>query len=389
MSKERYIGIMSGTSLDGVDVVLCEIDTQSCTLLHSLEYPMPQEFKNDILAMINGKTTLEEVGQIDHRLGLLFTQAVGALLIRENIDTSTIAAIGSHGQTLWHDPSGTYPFSMQLGDANIITAKTGIPVVADFRRKDVALGGQGAPFAPAFHEFIFKNINAPVSVINIGGMANITVLPQSDKDKLIGYDTGCGNVLLDLWIQKHQNVTYDKDGAWAKSGKVDYTLLDAMMADDYFSQPYPKSTGREKFNEAWLADMISRRGEPVCSPNVYEEKNVASMIEVKDEHMGSPLQAKDVQRTLVELTALSISNEVLKFNSDVALLCGGGAKNSFLVERIKALMPNVEVAIAQNADYIEAMTFAWLAYKRMHKEVVNLKDVAGASDNAVLGCIYV
>jgi len=388
MSNSRYIGIMSGTSLDGVDVVLCEIDAQSCTLLHSLEYPIPQALKNDILAMINGKTTLEEVGQIDHRLGLLFTQAVGALLIRENIDATTVTAIGSHGQTLWHDPSAAYPFSMQLGDANIITAKTGIPVVADFRGKDVALGGQGAPFAPAFHEFIFKNINASVSVVNIGGMANITVLPQSDNDRLIGYDTGCGNVLLDMWIQKHQNITYDKDGAWAKSGKVDYTLLDAMMADDYFSQPYPKSTGREKFNEAWLDEIISRRGEPVCSPNVYEEKNVASMIEVKGEHMGSPLQAKDVQRTLVELTALSICNEVLKFNSDVALLCGGGAKNGFLVERIKALMPNVEVTIAQNADYIEAMTFAWLAYKRVYKEKVNLKDVTGASQNAVLGALY-
>jgi len=363
---ERYIGIMSGTSLDGVDVVLCEIDAQSCRLIHSLEYPMPLELKNDILAMINEKTTLEEVGQIDHRLGLLFSQAVSALLIGENIDASIVRAIGSHGQTLWHDPSGVYPFSLQLGDANIITAKMGIPVVADFRSKDVALGGQGAPFAPAFHEFIFDSINTFVSVVNIGGMANITVLSQNDNDRLIGYDTGCGNVLLDMWIQKHNNVTYDKDGAWARSGEVDYTLLDTMMADDYFSQPYPKSTGREKFNESWLDEMLTRRGSVVCA-RVLEE---------------------DVQRTLVELTALSISNEVLKFNSDVALLCGGGAKNSFLIERIKALMPNVEVAIAKNADYIEAMTFAWLAYKRKHKEKVNLKDVTGASDNAILGAIY-
>jgi len=362
MNKERYIGIMSGTSLDGVDVVLCEIDSNTCTLLSSLEYPMPRELKSDILTMIDVKTTLEQVGQIDHRLGVLFTQAVGALLIRENIDASSIKAIGLHGQTLWHAPSEEYSFSMQLGDANIIAAKTGIPVVADFRRKDVALGGQGAPFAPAFHEFIFDNINASVSIVNIGGMANITVL----GDKLIGYDTGCGNVLLDMWIAKHQNESYDKDGVWAKSGEVDYTLLDAMMADDYFSLDYPKSTGREKFNAAWLDDMLTRRGSSVCSA----------------------ILPQDVQRTLVELTALSISNEVLKFNTDVALLCGGGAKNSFLVERIKALMPNVEVAIAQNADEIEAMTFAWLAYKRIHKEKVNLKDVTGASENTILGGIY-
>jgi len=353
---------MSGTSLDGVDVALCEIDSSTCTLISSLEYPMPRELKSDILAMINSKTTLEQVGQLDHRLGVLFTQAVGAILIRENIEASSITAIGSHGQTLWHEPRGEYPFSMQLGDANIITAKTGIPVVADFRRKDVAIGGQGAPFAPTFHEFIFSNINTSVSIVNIGGMANITVL----GDKLIGYDTGCGNVLLDMWINKHQNESHDKDGAWAKSGEVDYILLDAMMADDYFSLDYPKSTGREKFNESWLDAMLTRRGSSVCST----------------------ILAEDVQRTLVELTALSISNEVLKFNTDVTLLCGGGAKNCFLVERIKALMPNVEVAIAQNADEIEAMTFAWLAYKRMHKEKVNLKDVTGASDNTILGGIY-
>ena len=353
---------MSGTSLDGVDVVLCEIDAKTCKLIASLEYPMPLELKTDILNMIEGKSTLEQVGQIDQRLGVLFTQAVGALIIRENIDVSTISAIGSHGQTLWHSPSAEYPFSMQLGDPNIIAAKTGMEVVADFRRKDVAMGGQGAPFAPAFHEFIFGNINASVSVVNIGGMANITVLGE----KLIGYDTGCGNVLLDMWVNSHHNLAYDKDGIWAKSGQVDYILLDKMMADPYFSQPYPKSTGREKFNEAWLEEMIACRKDTVCS---------------------RPL-AQDVQRTLLELTALSISNEVLKFNTDVVLLCGGGAKNSFLVERIKALMPNIEVAIAQNADQIEAMTFAWLAYKRVHKEEVNLKDVTGAKENTILGGIY-
>jgi len=360
MEKERYIGIMSGTSLDGVDVVLCEIDATSCKLLSSLEYPMPLELKSDILVMIEGKSTLEHVGQIDHRLGVLFTQAVGALLIRENIDASSIKAIGSHGQTLWHAPQDGV--TMQLGDPNILAAKTGISVVADFRRKDVALGGQGAPFAPAFHEFIFDNINASVSVVNIGGMANITVL----GDKLIGYDTGCGNVLLDMWVNTHHNLAYDKDGIWARSGQVDYILLDTMMADAYFSQSYPKSTGREKFNEAWLEEMIACRKDTVCS---------------------RPL-AQDVQRTLTELTALSISNEVLKFNTDVVLLCGGGAKNSFLVERIKALMPNIEVVIAQNADELEAMTFAWLAYKRVHHEKVNLKDVTGARENTILGGIY-
>jgi len=366
MHKELYIGIMSGTSLDGVDVVLCDISSTECELVSSLEYPMPLELKTDILNMIEGLSTLEAFGQIDHRLALLFTQAVGALLIRENIDVSTVSAIGLHGQTLWHDPKGTYPFSMQLGDPNIVAAKTGIPVVADFRRKDVVLGGQGAPFAPAFHEFLFQDLSASVCIVNIGGMANITVLADSVNDKLIGYDTGCGNVLLDAWIAQHEGKSYDKDGAWARSGTVDYTLLDKMMADEYFAQDYPKSTGREKFNKVWL-DNALRQAQGT---------------------LAEPVEAEDVQRTLVELTALSISNEVLRFNRDLVLLCGGGAKNSFLVERIKALMPNVEVAIAQNADMIEAMTFAWLAYKRLHKEEVNLKDVTGASDNAVLGGLY-
>ena len=168
--RDLYIGIMSGTSLDGVDVVLCRIDALSCTLVSSLEYPLSLELKSDILTIIEGKSTLETVGQIDHRLGLLFTQAVGALLIRENIEVTSIKAIGLHGQTLWHEPTGEYPFSMQLGDPNILTAKTGIPVVADFRRKDVALGGQGAPFAPAFHEFLFSGLEEPSSLEQVSEM---------------------------------------------------------------------------------------------------------------------------------------------------------------------------------------------------------------------------
>jgi anhydro-N-acetylmuramic acid kinase len=308
--------------------------------------------------MIEGKSTLEAVGQIDHRLGLLFTQAVSTLLMRENIDPNSVKAIGLHGQTLWHEPKGEYPFSMQLGDSNILTAKTGIAVVADFRRKDVALGGQGAPFAPAFHEFLFSGISEHVAIVNIGGMANITILGE----KLIGYDTGCGNVLLDMHISKHKGLAYDKNGEWARLGKVNYELLDIMMSDDYFHKPYPKSTGREKFNQTWLESIQKR--------------------------LNKNINAEDMQRTLLELTAMSISNEVLKFNRDIVLLCGGGAKNTFLVERLKILMPNVEVAIASNADMIEAMTFAWLAYKRLHKELVNLKDVTGASSNAILGALY-
>jgi len=370
MSKEYYVGVMSGTSIDAVDVVLCEISPEACALLKSQEYPFPSELKSALLKVIQDRTSLEELGQLDHRLGLLFTEAIVALLRDDDIDTQSIRAIGLHGQTLWHQPEGQYPFTLQLGDPNIVAAGTGIAVVADFRRKDVALGGQGAPFAPAFHEFIFDNIKSSVAVVNIGGMANITVFGE----KLIGYDTGCGNVLMDLWIAAHKDLSYDKEGAWARSGKVDYGLLDAMMSDDFFAQPYPKSTGREKFNIFWLEHKI---------------KQVINNLQKMDvKQSNANMNPADVQRTLLELTALSISNEVLKFNRDLVLLCGGGAKNRFLVERLKVLMPNIEVAIAENADEIEAMTFAWLAYKRLHREPVNLKDVTGASENTILGGIY-
>ena len=359
MIKELYIGLMSGTSLDGVDVALCEIDGVTCELIASLEFPIPAELKREILTAIEEQTSLAKVGELDHRLGLLFAEAVNALLKQEHLKSTDIKAIGSHGQTLWHEPAGSHPFSMQLGDPNIIAARTSVSVVADFRRKDMAFGGQGAPFAPAFHSFLFGDIGEKIAVVNIGGMANLTVFGE----KLIGYDTGCGNVLMDMWVAKHQGFSYDRDGLWAKSGKVDYPLLEQMLDDDYFKQDYPKSTGREKFNRAWLEKIVGQ---------------------VQDDEQ----RQADIQRTLLELTAISISNEVLKFQRDILILCGGGAKNSFLVERIKVMMPNIEVVIAANADSLEAMAFAWLAYKRIHRESVNLKEVTGAKENSILGGLY-
>ncbi|MDD5405696.1 MAG: anhydro-N-acetylmuramic acid kinase [Sulfurovaceae bacterium] len=371
--SELYIGVMSGTSLDGIDIALCQIDAKQCTLIEAVEYPFPKELKERVLEMIAGQTTLQEVGELDSMLGSQFAGAINEFIISHDIDKQNIKAIGVHGQTLWHAPSGKYPTSMQLGDPNIINARCGIPIVADFRRKDVACGGQGAPFAPAFHAFLFGNIDHKIAVVNIGGMANITVLGE----KTIGYDTGCGNVLLDIWIAKHQGKSYDKDGVWAQTGKVDYALLDEMLSDDYFEQEHPKSTGREKFNEAWLEDKLLRH-----SGLDPESKEI--LKQVQDDKQ---LQA-NVQRTLLELTAISISNEVLKFHRDMVLLCGGGAKNSFLVERIRAMMPNVEVLVAQHGDMLEAMMIAWLAYKRLHKEPVDLKDVTGAKVNAILGGLY-
>jgi len=355
--RELYIGLMSGTSLDSVDVVLCSIDESGCELLCSIEYPFDETLREDILETINGTTTLQKIGEIDHRLGILFAKASQSLIEQNSIDPSTITAIGSHGQTLWHNPNGRYPYSMQLGDPSIITTMTHIPTVADFRRKDIALGGEGAPFAPSFHNFLFGDLGESLSVVNIGGMANISILGQ----ELIGYDIGCGNVLMDIWIDKNLSQRYDRDGEWARGGEVDLLLLESMLQDEYFSLPYPKSTGRERFNIEWLSDILK---------------------DFKD------LKAQDVERTLLELTAISISNEVLKFSRDIVLLCGGGAKNTLLVERLQSLMPNIQLLIAQNSDELEAMAFAWLAYKRIHLECVELCSVTGAREDGILGGLY-
>ena len=378
--KRRYIGLMSGTSMDGVDTVLCEVDAKECKRIFVHDHPFPQSLKEKILDLIAGRCSLAEVGAVDHRLGELFAQAVNTLLEKAAVDPQSIAAIGSHGQTVWHEPSGDTPFSMQLGDPNIIAAQTGIAVVADFRRKDMAYGGQGAPFAPAFHRFLLGEETRGVCVVNIGGIANITVLDEA----LIGYDTGPGNMLMDLWTAKHKGLPYDKDGNWAREGKVDYGLLEVMMDDEYFKKPYPKSTGREKFNEAWIESvqrLVLSVQETEASPrDAYQ--NSSFLIP------HSSFKPVDVQRTLLELTAQSIANEVLTFNPDMLMLCGGGARNGLLVERIAALMPNVHVGVMEEAEHLEAMMMAWLAYKRTHNEPVSLKDVTGAETNTILGGVY-
>ena len=357
--KMCYIGVMSGTSLDGVDVVLCAVGADGIELAASLSFPFDEPLRADVLRVIGGTTTLKEVGEIDRRLGEMFAEAVAALIEEHNLDTGRIAAIGLHGQTLWHQPEGTIPFTMQLGDPNIVAARTGIKTVADFRRKDMAFGGQGAPFAPAFHRFLFEKLEGVTAVVNIGGMANITVIGSD----LLGYDTGPGNVLMDDWCREKFNVPYDRDGAIAQRGEADERTLEAMLADPYFPRPAPKSTGRERFNRAWAA--------PFLKPGMRNDAVLA---------------------TLTELTARSIAGEALKYNPQRVLLCGGGAKNVYLLGRIASMLEGVEVAGTDDygvpGDWMEAMAFAWLAFKRLNHETVELKSVTGASQNTILGGIY-
>ena len=358
---ELYIGLMSGTSMDGVDVALCEVDVSHCRLMASLEYPFAKALKEEILQMIGSSTTLQTVGEMNHRLGLLFGEAVNALLAQEEIEAAHIRAIGLHGQTLWHNPRGEHPFSMQLGDASIVAAQSRIDVVSDFRSKDIALGGEGAPFAPAFHQFLFHHMATSIGVLNIGGMANLSVL----QEPLIGFDTGPGNVLMDLWVQKQRDLPYDRDGLWAQEGKVDEALLADLKNEAYFAEPAPKSTGRELFNQTWLESRLQ-----------------------KHQHVVP----EDVQATLLALTVLSIVNEVRRYKIEHLLVCGGGVKNSFLMRRLAEELDNASVtatdAYGVNSEQMEAMLFAWLAYKRIHREPVELKAVTGAKSNAVLGGVY-
>lgn len=316
--------------------------------------------KAEVLNTISTSVTLQNIGSLDHKLGQLFANSINEFLKIYKINTKDVNAIGLHGQTLWHEPQSETPFSMQLGDANIVACRTSIKTVSDFRRMDMANGGQGAPFAPAFHQFVFSKLTGNVAVVNIGGMANITLLGEN----LRGWDIGCGNVLLDMWIAKTQDKAYDKDGDFARSGTINEELLNAMLQDVYFLKTPPKSTGREYFNDTWLANFL-----PLFQT-------------IKDE---------DIQATLLELTARTIADSMKNSSVDTLILCGGGAKNSYLVERLEELCKtNVKRSddYGVSGDALESMAFAWFAYKRIQGEVVDLKSVTGASKNSQLGAIY-
>ncbi|QXO17903.1 anhydro-N-acetylmuramic acid kinase [Vibrio ostreae] len=364
--RELYIGIMSGTSLDGVDTALVALSGDHIELMAHGFLPMPEQLKQRLLAVCLGQpTNLAEIGTLDHLLGHLYADAVEQLLTTSGTKPEQIRAIGNHGQTVFHQPTGATPFTIQLGDANVIAARTGITTVADFRRKDMALGGQGAPLVPAFHRTVFAVTDSSVVVLNIGGIANISVL--SPDASVIGYDSGPGNVLMDGWCQRHTGQSYDMNGDWARRGKVITSLLLQLKQASYFSQPAPKSTGRELFNLDWLDQQLAG-------------------------HHPAPA---DVQRTLCELSAETIADQVRQYAQGPApelLVCGGGAQNGLLMERLQILLPGWQVAPTTrkgvNGDYMEAMAFAWLAQRRIHGLASNLPSVTGARQLASLGVIY-
>ena len=365
MNSGRFIGVMSGTSLDGVDVVLAAIDDHVVAQQASLSYPVPLALKEAILAICQGQQlTLSQYGQLDTRLGHLFADAVLALMQQERLSANDVVAIGCHGQTVWHEPAGAAPHTLQIGDNNIIAARTGVTVVGDFRRRDIALGGQGAPLVPAFHHALLAHPVERRIVLNIGGIANLSLLFPGQPVK--GHDTGPGNMLMDAWIWRQRGKPYDKDAEWASSGKVVLPLLQDMLSDPWFALPAPKSTGREYFNYGWLERQLARY---------------------------PALAGQDVMATLTELTAVTISEQaLLSGGCERLLVCGGGSRNPLLMARLACLLPGTEVTTTDEAgvsgDDMEALAFAWLAWRTLEGLPGNLPAVTGASAPTILGAIF-
>jgi anhydro-N-acetylmuramic acid kinase len=363
--RELYLGMMSGTSIDGVDAVLTEIDDGSCVVLRAATTPFPPALLARLRRIVEvPQASLRELGSLDHAVGKFFGDCALRLLQDAGVDPAAVRAIGHHGQTIFHDPDGDDPFSMQIGDPNVVAAVTQICTVADFRRLDIAYGGQGAPLVPAFHAWCFGSANASRAVVNIGGIANITALTPSDPP--LGFDTGPGNALLDLWARRHRGVDYDRDGEWAGSGVVNGALLADLLTEPYFAKPPPKSTGRELFNAAWLEARLA--GHRSLVPD-------------------------DVQATLAELTATTIVAGVDQTlaNYDQLIVCGGGAHNTDLMERLRRLSGRTVASTAAFGiapDWVEGAAFAWLARARLRGDVGNVPSVTGARRPVVLGGVY-
>lgn len=364
---ELYIGLMSGTSLDGIDAALVDFTGDEVQLIGFEYLPFPADIQSTIqrLSKPDALISLKEYGAMDTRLGHLFADIVNTLLAKADIPAASVKAIGSHGLTVYHAPDIKFPFSLQIGDPNIIAEKTGITTVADFRRRDIAAKGQGAPLVPAFHQAAFHHPDEYRCIVNIGGIANITVLPKHQSAEVIGFDTGPGNTLMDLWIKLHQNLSYDKNGDWGQTGKIDHALVALLKQDPYFNAVPPKSTGKEYFSLPWVYQYF----------DAFRYK------------------AEDIQASLCFLTAITICDAIKKYApaTERVLICGGGIHNAYLLELIQQ---HLECPVESteryglHPDHVEAMAFAWLARQTMNNLPGNLKEVTGAINSVILGGIY-
>ena len=364
---DLYIGLMSGTSMDGIDAALLDLSDGKATLLatHCKSYPESLRHRIETALRLHDPRTAD-LDELDTMIGNCFADAVSDLLGMAGIRPGQVIAIGSHGQTIRHEPDAPEPYSLQLGKPSIISARTGIDTIADFRSADIDAGGQGAPLVPAFHHAVFASNKENRAVINIGGIANITILPANAGIAVTGFDTGPGNTLMDIWVRRHLGEGFDHQGAWAASGKIEIRLLAAMLQDGYFSITPPKSTGREYFNRAWLTSYLQ----------------------------GLETKANDVQATLCELTAVSITDAIEKYApaTQRVLVCGGGAKNNYLMARIQDCIREIPVTstldFGIHPDWVEAAAFAWLAKQHHEGKPGNIPEVTGASGPVVLGKLF-
>jgi anhydro-N-acetylmuramic acid kinase len=364
---ELFIGTLSGTSMDGLDAALVRFAAQP-ELLVTRTLPLPEDLRQELLALAQpGADEIERLGRADVRLGELFARLVHELLSAAGRRPDEVTAIGSHGQTIRHRPAATPPFTLQIGDPNVLAARTGLPVVADFRRMDVALGGQGAPLVPAFHDACFRLPGTDRVVLNLGGIANVTVL-RGDGAPVLGFDTGPGNTLLDAWSRRVLREPMDRDGRLADQGRVQPELLAALLDDPFFRRPAPKSTGPEHFSPAWLDGALS------------------GLTRVAD---------ADVQATLAALTARTVADAIRALpglQSPEVLVCGGGARNPVLRRMLQAELPGCRIRPSDDAGipaaWVEAMAFAWLARERWHQRPGSRPAVTGASRPALLGGVW-
>jgi anhydro-N-acetylmuramic acid kinase len=364
---------MSGTSMDAVDAVLVDLPDSAANppqIVACTGLPIAPELRRELLGLRHAPhNILEQMMRLDVELGRLFATATLNVLQKAGVHATQVTAIGSHGQTIFHQPLGTHPTSVQLGDPNVIAELTGITTVADFRRRDIAAGGQGAPLVPAFHQAVFQSAEKTRVVLNIGGIANITILPADIHQRVTGFDTGPGNALMDAWATEHLGAPRDDHGRWAASGAVHQPLLEILLKDPYFSMVPPKSTGREYFHLEWLRSAL-RIGKMAVVPS------------------------HDIQATLCELTAVSITQAIITYAADAqqVLVCGGGIYNQTLFLRLHELLKPREVlstsAFGIDPDWVEAVAFAWLAKQTMEGKPGNVPSVTGARHLRVLGGVY-
>ncbi len=369
MSSQLHIGLMSGTSMDAVDCVLIDL-SEPINVIDFVNVDIPTKLKQDIIDLCqeHGDNQIKKLGETDVELGKLFASAVISILEKNQIDASQIQAIGSHGQTVRHQPPGKNDkaFTIQIADPNTIAALTEITTVADFRRKDMALGGQGAPLLPVFHQEIFKSTEIDRVILNIGGIANITLL-RKDDTHIMGFDTGPGNILLDSWIQKNLNQHFDEDGKWAATGKSNLELLTFMLEDSFFSSPPPKSTGREYFNSLWIDKIIA--------------------------DYAKDISPQDVQATLIELTAISIAQAIKDLlDTGEVIVCGGGTKNTKLIQSLANQLESFKISNSDDygidSNALEAIAFAWFANKTLNRQALEFTTITGSSRPHVMGGIY-